>query len=213
MSAQVEVVRLPKFWCTAVAKVLVGEQPCLLSAWAPAHLKLQKASRDDVKLAQWKVEHTALLNATHEQMKAEGWKCSVERFWQVKGQAAIISGKSDLVLQAPDRRPVVVDCKGGDARDSDVAQVLIYMAMLPLAWGSPQMQFDGRVVYKDRVVTIEHAKVEAFRPRLMAVMKRLGSAVRPDAQPGRDACQFCSVPATECAVRHTTNDEGETVEF
>lgn len=45
----------------------------------------------------------------------------------------------------------VYDVKTGAQRDSDVAQVMIYMYALPLAANSlwKGMSLDGRVVYKD----------------------------------------------------------------
>ena len=52
---------------------------------------------------------------------------------------------------APDGQAIVYDVKTGAQRDSDVAQVMIYMYTLPLVTGSPWegKLLDGRLVYRD----------------------------------------------------------------
>lgn len=205
---------LPKFWSTTVAKVLVGEQPCLFSAWAKGHLKYDARPREDGgDLARWKADHTAQLDAHVAAMKAEGWKVDKERFFKVQGQTAELSGKCDAVLQAKDRRPRIDDIKSGKPRDSDVAQVLIEMIMLPLAWGTPQMVFDGLVIYPTRTITVTPKQADEFKPRLMAMMRRLGESVEPGKDPSRDACRWCEIPDALCAVRYAGELVGTVAEF
>lgn len=207
---------LPEFWATSVAKVMVGEQPCFLSVWAKPHLGFAKPMESPEKQAQmaaWKVRHAELLDREAAKARAEGWRVSKEQFFRVKGQVAQIAGKVDLILQAPERRPTIVDAKGGEPRDSDVIQVLIYMVMLPIAWGAPSMVFNGEVRYATQTVPVTPQQAAAFKPKLGEMMRRLGNPERPVAAPSRDACRFCTVPAEVCAERYVDVPDAETTEF
>src|SRR6185295_1857151 len=99
--------KLPAFWCTTIAKVLSGDQPCPLQPWLSGRMKFPK--RDSGGLAVWKAKHTELLRKTTEESVAAGWKCSVEQFFKVEGATAALSGKADLIAQKPDRRPLILD--------------------------------------------------------------------------------------------------------
>lgn len=207
---------LPSFWSTTLAKVLVGDQPCNLSAWLSGHFDLEKRDRDDQSnLTKWKVEHTALLEALANNCLADGWTIRKEQFFRVKGQTAILSGKADLVTQGrQDRRPTIWDCKSGKPRESDTAQVLIEMVMMPLAWRAPGMQFDGAVYYADgTTIWLTPADVKAFKPRLFAKLRELGRTERPAAAPSRDACRFCDVSEIDCPDRFKGQPDAETTEF
>lgn len=198
---------LPEFWTTTIAKALSGDQPCLLAAWLSGHYRLDKRQRENgAELAIWKTNHTAQLQAHVEKMKAEGWKCSVERFFKVTGQAAIISGKADLVVQQTDKRPRIIDIKSGTPRESDVLQVMIEMVMIPHAWNSPGMIFDGEVVYDTHTVAITPAQADQVKPRIFAMLKHLGLSRPPDAAPSSSACRFCDVSSADCPDREDADD-------
>lgn len=195
---------LPVFWTTRIAAALAGDQPCERATWMGGHYKLPKQERcseDAVALALWKTEHTELLNKVEAQFKADGWRCDKERFFKVPGTFSAVSGKADLVAQQKDRRPLIVDAKSGEAKESDILQVLIEMIFIPHAWKVPTMQFDGQVVYPDRTVTIKHADAERLKPKLFALAKRLGTIPKPDASPSESACRFCEVPLADCPER------------
>lgn len=206
---------LPSFWATSIAKVLVGEQPCLLAPWLAGHFELEKRIRDDQgSLTRWRADHTAQLNALAERCAAEGWNCRKEQFFRVKGQTAVLSGKADLVTQAPERRPTIWDVKSGTPRESDSAQVLIEMVMVPLAWHAPGMQFAGKVVYPTHTVDLTPADAAALKPRLFEILRKLGSLTRPAAAPSRDACRFCDVSEIDCTERFQVDaPDVETAEF
>lgn len=201
----------PEFWATSIAKVMVGEQPCDFSVWLPGHFDIAKRDRGG-DLTGWKIRHTEMLRKQAESLRAEGWKVDKERYWRVEGKAATLAGKIDIIAQAPDRRPLLVDTKGGRPSDSDVAQVLIYMVMLPIAWGS-SMIFNGRVVYETHQVDITPREAEEFKFRLFETMRRMGVDVPPPAHPSRDACKFCPVGSADCAVRYVEPDAVKTELF
>ena len=205
----------PTFWTSGLAKALVGDQPCLLSIWLPSHQEIVKVRRDESALARWKVAHTELLTATTKTYRAAGWKCSVESFFRVTGSAAILSGKADLIAQKPEERPLIVDVKSGESRDSDVAQVMIEQIAVPLAWSSPSMIFNGRVVYEDHSVDVTPAEAQSLKPKLFALLRKLGSDDRPPANPSQSACRFCHVGPTDCPERWVDQSAAEvtTLEF
>lgn len=192
---------LPEFWATGLAKLLVGDQPCQFEAWIKGHYRLEKSRRDDRRLTEWLAAHTEQLQAATAKARADGWRCQVEQYFRVQGASGILVGKTDLVLQHADRAAVVCDIKSGAPKDRDAAQVMIYMIALPLAWKVPTMPFEGRVVYPTHTVEVASADAQALKPRLFALLQRLGSPDRPAASPSVSACRWCDVSATDCPDR------------
>lgn len=194
---------LPTFWCTAIAKSLSGDQPCLLSTWLSGRksTKAKRPRENAADLALWKVNHTEQLTGIVDRLKADGWKVSVERFFRVPGTYSVISGKADVVAQQKEKRPLIVDAKSGEPRESDVLQVCIEQVMMPLAWDAPGMIFDGKVIYQTHDVAVTPAHADQIRPRVFALLKKLGTIARPEASPSESACRFCDVPDDVCPDR------------
>ena len=205
---------LPTFWTTAIAKALSGDQPCLLSTWIGGRNKEKRPREDATSLAMWRTNHTAQLTEVVDRLRAEGWKCSVESFFRVTGQYAILSGKADCIAQQIDKRPLIVDVKSGMPRESDIVQVAIEMVMIPLAWESPSMIFDGKVIYTAHDVLVTPQDAAEMRPKIIALLKQLGTMPRPTASPGEQTCRFCDIPDSECPDRFKALPPvAKTVEF
>ena len=198
---------LPAFWCTAIAKSLSGDQPCQLSTWIGGRAKEKRPREDTGSLAIWKTNHTALLGKTVSRLTGDGWKCSVESFFRVTGQHAAISGKADCIAQQADKRPLIVDVKSGAPKESDIIQVAIEMVMIPLAWESPSMIFDGKVIYKAHEVPVTQTQKADLKPKIIALLKHLGTMPRPEASPSFCNCRFCDVPDSECPDRFKAESE------
>lgn len=202
---------LPNFWTSHIAQVLAGDQPCLMRAWLGGRFKFDDRG-DPGSLARWKADHSLLLQGVVGARRFQGWKCDVERFFRVTGERAVVSGKADLILQQTDKRPRIVDCKSGKAKDSDVSQVLAEMVLIPLAWKAPTMQFEGEVVYGNgNTIVLEPREAEAFKPKLFAMVNQLATMERPQPSPSRDACLFCNVPDSECDQRWKEADDVQAV--
>lgn len=206
---------MPKLWVTQIAKILVGEQPCLLSPWVSAHApEAIEKRKDGGSLVRWKSEHTALMDATCEALKADGWTLRKEQFMRVEGKSAIVSGKIDIYATKKDCRPLIVDCKSGsNVRESDAAQVLLYMVLVPQAWNAPGMQFNGRVAYWDHAVELTPKDAVDIKERLYATIRKLADPTKPEPSPGRDACRYCFVSAEMCQARESGDVSGNTEEF
>jgi CRISPR/Cas system-associated exonuclease Cas4 (RecB family) len=200
---------LPNVWVTVAAKLLVGDQPCMLEAWIKARYRMDKDPASASRLADFKLRHTALLTEERTRLDSEGWKLTVERFIQVTGTTAILSGKPDLIAQRANHRPLIVDTKGGEPRDTDVAQIKIYMVMVPLAWKSPQMQFDGVLVYANPTMrmVIPASDTEETKQQLFPLLKKLGTMPQPPPTPTVSNCKWCEVPTSMCPDKIVTVPE------
>lgn len=206
---------LPTFWTTHLAKVIVGDQPCRLAPWLSGHMLLQKRARDQIQLAEWKRQHTSLLTETAGRLSDGQWACSLEQFFRVKGASAIVTGKVDLIARKTDERPIIVDTKAGEPRESDVVQVCLEMLLVPMAWGSPSMTFGGLVIYADHpTVTIAAATAAGYREPLFRLVKELALGTKPTAQPSESTCRFCDVSEDDCPHRWTESEiPASTTEF
>lgn len=116
-------------WSTWLAKAIAndGPQQCLYSYWFRAWHKYDKYEEQATDLAKWNRDHTKLMNARRRQLEADGWTVYEEdaNSFTLEGQAAVVSGKPDLVAVNGDR-VICVDGKTGRERESDIWQVLIY---------------------------------------------------------------------------------------
>ena len=100
------------------------------------------------------MQHTQLLYDVRDRLEAEGHSATTERanWFRLEGNAgAQVGGQAGLVAVTPDEQVTVYDVQTGAQRDSDVAQVMIYMYALPLVtdslWAGESP--DGRLVYRD----------------------------------------------------------------
>ena len=201
---------LPSFWVTDLAKILVGDQPCRLQAWLKGHLNLIKRPREDsASLAKWKTEHTTLLQWEISNLKVAGWTVRVEQFFRVTGQAAIVSGKTDIIAQQDGQRPVIEDCKSGAPSETHIAQLELYLTLIPMAWQSPSMIFNGEVVYPTHRVAVTPADALELKPKLFALVKQLATDVRPPASPSESACRFCEVGDDDCPDRFVARTDAD----
>lgn len=194
--------QFPEVWPSSISGILSGERSCLLQPWSKANYLLPKDTSFDA--ATWKANHTALMEQTVERLKADGWALQVEsqNFFKVKGTSCTLAGKPDIVAK---KGPItrVYDCKSGAIRDEHQAQVGIYCIALPLHWNAPTLApyIEGAVVYPQSEFLLPAGYLDKLRPRLFALLKRIGEATFPEATPSQSECRFCMVPFQLCAER------------
>ncbi len=195
-------------WVTWLSRLLVGDASCEWASWYKAHhTGYSKASRD-FSLSTWKMHHTRLLNDVRDRLEAEGHTVTTERsnwFRLLGGSGAMVSGQADLIAAAPDGRITVYDVKTGAQRDSDVAQVMIYMYALPLATDSPWggKSPDGRVVYGDGTeIHIPSTAIDdGFREGLHDLIRRVVSDEPARRVPSPPECNWCDLTDLDCPER------------
>ena len=195
-------------WVTWLSRLLVGDASCEWASWFKAHHSgYSKASRD-FSLSTWKMHHTRLLNDVRDGLEADGHTVSVERensFRLQGGSGALVSGQADLISVAPDGQATVYDVKTGAQRDSDVAQVMIYMYALPLVAGSlwEGKTLDGCLVYRDG--TEKHIPASAidsdFREGLVDLIRKVVSDKPARRVPSPAECSWCDLTDRDCPER------------
>jgi hypothetical protein len=192
---------LPYVWVTWLTSLLCGDAQCFYAPWFKSHFKYDKVP-SDFSLAAWQVEHAALVQEAAERMKVDGWTVTLENqnAFRLTGKTAILAGKPDAIGRKGNRVRIV-DCKTGQPSNRDWVQVCIYLIAVPLAWNRPGLVVEGEVVYKTHTVSIAHEEPQQVRDRLFALLRRVGSDVRPDPVPSERECEWCDI--AECAVRWT----------
>jgi hypothetical protein len=203
---------LPEVWPSAIAGLLSGDKSCQLAAWLPAHFRIEKIE-SGFDFAAWKVEHTALMETWLQKLKALHYDCTVENqnHFRLAGQTCVLVGKPDIVGRRKDGVVRVADAKTGQPQASHALQVSIYMVALPMVWHRPTMRVEGEVVYQDHTVDISPEEVNPIRPRLFALLRRMGADLRPEAVPSEAECRFCSVSEMDCPDRFKADPLVETV--
>ena len=195
-------------WVTWLSRLLVGDASCEWASWFKAHHSgYAKASRD-FSLSTWRMHHTRLLNDVRDRLETDGHTVSTERanwFRLQCGSGAIVAGQADLIAVSRDGQVTVYDVKTGAQRDSDVAQVMIYMYALPLAADSPWKgkSPDGRVVYRDGTeIYIPATAVDAdFRKDLHDLIRRVVSDDPARRVPSPSECNWCDLTDLDCPER------------
>ena len=121
----------------------------------------------------------------------------------------MVAGQADLIAVSQDEQVTVYDVKTGAQRDSDVAQVMIYMYALPLAADAPWngRSPDGRVVYRDGTeIYIPAAAVHNdFREGLHDLIRRVVSDDPARRVPSPSECNWCDLTDTDCPERIGSN--------
>ena len=109
----------------------------------------------DFDSAKWTMEHTDLINALVEELEERGCQIFIERQNSFKVESSrsgvVVGGTPDIIAVHPDRIVTIYDAKTGQESASHIAQVQLYMYLLPKAQGGRWRggKFEGVVVYAD----------------------------------------------------------------
>ena len=199
----------PYLYVTWIPRYLTGEKSCLWAAWFKANFQNYEKMPSDFDSAKWNMEHTDLLTELVDRLEEQGCQVFIEsqNIFKVESPRSgfVISGKPDVIAVHPDGRVVVYDVKTGQESASHVAQVQLYMYLLPKAQGARWrgMKFEGAVVYKGgREVPIPADSVnEAFVSRLAKFMRKMSSPMPARKVPSLPECRFCELTSADCPDR------------
>ena len=197
----------PYIWVTWLSRLLVGDFSCEWAAWFKAHHKNYAKTPSEFDMTAWQMNHTALLNETLGKIEGEGRTVLIESqnyFVLRGGSGTALGGKPDLVaLDADGGGGTVYDVKTGWRKDSDAAQVMIYMYALPHLSAHKGRRFDGRVVYGDggEVSVPADAVDGAFRENLHALIRRIAASAPARRVPSGLECAMCDLTSADCPDR------------
>ncbi len=199
----------PYMYVTWIARPLVGEKNCLWAPWYKASYQGFERVLSTFDSARWNMEHTDLLNEFADQLQARGCELFIERQNEFKAESPnsgmVIHGRPDIIAVDPEGRATIYDVKTGQESDSHVAQVQLYMYLVPRAnnarWHGTT--FDGGLVYPDgREKLIPSDSVDnAFVNRVAEFMRRMVSDTPARRVPSAPECGWCDIGRADCPER------------
>src|SRR4051812_20477199 len=193
---------LPFVYATWIVGILAGEQECVYAPWFKSTHKYTKRDDGTFNLAAWTADHTALLKERRDELVADGWRVRVENenAFRLKGAAALLAGKPDLIA-LKDGTARIVDIKTGQVRNKDWWQTLVYMFAVPKCWPElAGMAFEGEVRYRTHGIPINGRELTPERVRAIAdAIKAVSAQTAPAPQPSAAECRFCDVG--DCTAR------------
>ena len=189
----------PYMWVTWLSKIMSGQTACQWQGWFQTHNQLTERHPQSFDLTGWKINHTRMLTELVQKMTARGLEPRVEFPFTIAVGEATLGGKIDCLV-VENSIVQVYDCKTGTPRDSDVAQVMIYMHALSRIDEFKREPIQGTVLYK------EHESVEipelpdTFASNFDFFVNLLSADTPAVKVPGHD-CKFCSIAKSDCAER------------
>ena len=199
----------PYLYVTWIPRYLTGEKSCLWAAWFKANHQGYAKVPSDFDSAKWNMDHTDLMNTLVDSLEEQGSQVFIENQNSFKVESprsgVVISGKPDVIAVLSDGKTVVYDAKTGQESASHVAQVQLYMYLLPKAQGASWrgVKFEGVVVYADgREVLVSADSVDdAFVSRVTEFIRKMTSPMPARRVPSLPECRFCELTSADCPDR------------
>ena len=199
----------PYLYVTWIPRYLTGEKSCLWAAWFKANFQNYEKVPSDFDSAKWNMDHTDLMNKLVDSLEEQGSRVLIENQNSFKVESprsgVVISGKPDVIAVNPDGKVVVYDAKTGQESASHVAQVQLYMYLLPksqlIRWSGKK--FEGVVLYADgREVPVSADSVnDAFVARVTEFIRKMTSSMPARRVPSLPECRFCELTKADCSDR------------
>jgi len=195
----------PYVWVSWITRLISGEDQCRWKSWFKSNYRGYSKVPSDFDIALWSAQHNQLLADTAESLAAEGYKVYTEgeNSFALRGRnGATLGGKADIV-GVKDGDVIVIDCKTGNPKNSDVIQVLIYMLALPATVAHCKGKTPrGRLQYKDSAVEIPKDGLdEEFKQQLAETRNVIANADAPPKSPSYSECRFCDITMQDCPER------------
>ena len=189
----------PYIWVSWLAEIMSGDLTCHWKVWFKTHNKLTKKQPSDFDSVEWKINHTKKLTEVKDRLIKNNYVPKVERYieYRIPNSNAIVQGRIDCVIENDDSI-TIYECKTGRERDSDQAQVLLYMYILSKTNPSKK-QIKGIISYNDKEVEISNLPSN-FEENFNYFVNILISTNYPVKNPGND-CRFCDITKEDCPER------------
>lgn len=199
----------PYIHVTWVAKALVGDRSCLWATWFKANHEHYARVPSGFDSARWNMEHTDLMNELISELEGRGCEVFIEKqndFKVVSSRSGtLIHGVPDIIAVHPDGGATIYDAKTGQPSASHVAQVQLYMYLVPRAqngrWRGTT--FEGALVYPGgHEVTVPAESVnEAFIGRVTKFVQSMVSDKPARRVPSLAECRWCDLTRGDCPDR------------
>ena len=178
-----------------LSKGLSGDRQCMLSLHTQANYFIPKAD-NGFDAQGYKLKHQAALTDYARDLKADGYTVHTEgsnSFWYETKVGAAISSQPDIVAM---RGNVVIvpDIKTGkELRASDIAQVKLYMALIPAAGLHGIRKIPtGQLVHQGEVSEIPATDItNEFKQQVGELVKDMTAKDSPTATPSVQECRWC----------------------
>ena len=209
----------PYIWATWLPRLLTGQNSCEWAIWFKAHHQDWTRVPSDFDQSQWLLDHTTLLNEQKALWEERGHDVRVEHqnTFRLRGKAATLAGRPDLVVLQSSNGILIVDVKNGREQPWHAVQVKIYQYALPLVLAEYRgKRIGGEVQYPDHTVRVPRGALDdGFIEDLVSLIRRVASDTPPRRVPSVAECQFCDITAADCPARmNYVADEGaETDDF
>jgi hypothetical protein len=195
----------PYIWVSWLPPLLAGEAHCEWAAWLKAHYRDYDRVPDTLDPLAWAMEHTDLLRKALRGWERKGYSVTIrdQNYFRLVGRDSgiILAGTPDLVA-IKGRSGTILDARTGKPKDSHRVQVLIYMWALPALTEYRNVEFEGRIVYKDDEVTISPYELdEDFAASLIDLIERVGGKKPLQKVPRVRECSFCTIAKSACPER------------
>ena len=201
----------PYVTVSSIKGLLIGDQNCEWAPWFRAHFQNYQRTPSNFDQVTWKMNHTKLLHELRLEFQADGKTVRLDGQNWVRYQTPIgatLIGRPDLLVEQTDERILtIIDAKTGKPRDSDTAQVMLYMYLWPRAKPVYQnYQIDGLVAYQDHRVEIPASAINNFGDNLNYWLEIVTSEDEPEPTPSYYECRFCDITKADCPQRIEEGD-------
>jgi len=205
---------------TQLRRLLVGESQCEWASWFMAHFQRapDEYEPSDFDTVQYNMNHTTLMRDTRIRLEEEGYTVYSEgqNEFKLRGNTGtVLAGRPDIVA-VKGSTGLIVDAKTGQPRDSDSAQVMLYMWAMPRESVKFQgVTFSGQVAYRTHTVDIPGSSIDdSFNTNFGSLIQRVIATEPAIRIPSSSECRFCNITKANCAERIDGEvDEVETTAF
>lgn len=194
-----------------LAKYISGDRQCSYAMYGQANYKLPKPD-SNFDIEGYKLRHQEALDVHAEELRQAGYTVHTEdvnAFKLTSRIGAVISGQPDIVAIRGEE-VLIVDIKTGKPASKDIAQVKLYMAIVPAVkvHGIETVPM-GRLVYNGEPHDIEPEDVTPeFKTRVAMLIQPVGAEEPPAPVPSAGECRWCPISHI-CSHKSGEVAEGE----